>query len=170
MMSWDRPVSSDRDGAGRTHKPRLAMLGAGGAMVLAIAGAVALIVAAQQPAQAKRSIVVISASAPVLSVVDLSVSPAIKPGPDGQLHDAFSVTDFHVRVGQPVKLVINNTDTMDHSIIAPAVGVSIIARPGRHSYTLLVKKPGRFLWHCTYPCDPWSMQHIGYMRGYITAT
>jgi len=121
-------------------------------------------------ALAKRVFVSVPVSTPVQPVVDLSVSPAIKPGPDGQLHDAFSVTDFSVRVGQPVRLVINNTDTMDHSITSPAAGVNIIARPGQHAYTLLVTKPGRFEWHCIFPCDPWSMQRVGYMRGYITAS
>ena len=141
-------------------------------MLLLIALDVVLIATAQQPApaQARRDPAPGAVIPPVLPVVDLSVSPGIKPGPDGQLHDAFSVTEFHVHVGQPVKLIINNTDTMNHSISSPAAGVSIIARPGMHAYTLLVTKPGRFSWFCTYPCDPWSMQHLGYMRGYITAT
>lgn len=103
------------------------------------------------------------------TVVDLSVSPGVKPGPGGKLHDAFSVTNFTVRPGQPVKLVINNTDTSDHSITAVAAGVNIIVRPGLHTYTLLVHKKGRFAWICVYPCDPYSMAHFGYMRGYITS-
>ena len=82
---------------------------------------------------------------------------------------AFSVTDFTVKAGQPVKLVINNTDTSDHSITAMAAGVNIVVKPGQHTYTLLVQKQGRFSWICTFPCDPYSMTHVGYMRGYITS-
>ena len=44
-----------------------------------------------------------------------------------------------------------------------------VAKPGTHSYTLLVTKSGVFQWHCNYPCDPYSMMHDGYMRGTITS-
>jgi heme/copper-type cytochrome/quinol oxidase subunit 2 len=69
-----------------------------------------------------------------------------------------------------VKLVINNTDTVEHSIMAPGAGVNIVAKPGTHTYTLVVRKAGRFQWMCMMPCDPYSMSHDGYMRGYITAS
>jgi len=42
--------------------------------------------------------------------------------------------------------------------------------PGTHTYTLLVKQPGTFLWFCTFVCDEWAMEHPGYMSGYITAS
>jgi hypothetical protein len=35
---------------------------------------------------------------------------------------------------------------------------------------MLVHKAGRFQWFCGMPCDPYSMAHNGYMRGYITAS
>ena len=103
------------------------------------------------------------------STVYLTVSPAVKPGPDGKLHDAFSVTNFDVHAGQPVTLVINNTDSAQHSITAPGAGVNIVVRPGVHTYTLLVHRTGRFQWFCSFPCDTYSMSHAGYMRGYITS-
>jgi membrane fusion protein, multidrug efflux system len=102
--------------------------------------------------------------------VYLSVSPGIKPGADGKLHDAWSQTDFAVHVGQQVKLVINNTDTVPHSISSPAAGVNIVAKPGTHTYTLVVNKAGKFQWFCGYPCDPYSMSHDGYMHGTIVAS
>jgi heme/copper-type cytochrome/quinol oxidase subunit 2 len=68
-----------------------------------------------------------------------------------------------------VKLVINNTDGAPHSITAPAAGVNLVIRPGRHTYTLLVHKTGRFQWYCMEPCDPYAMSHTGYMRGDITS-
>lgn len=97
------------------------------------------------------------------------MSAGLQPGADGKLHDASSVTNFEVHADQPMKLVINNTDSGPHSITAPAADVNIIVRPGTHTYTLLVRKTGRFLWYCSQPCDPFSMSHLGYMRGYITA-
>ncbi len=113
------------------------------------------------------------ASSAVPTAVRLKVIPSSKRGPDGKLHDAFTVTNFAVHVGQPVKLTIDNTDNQPHSITSPAAGVSIVAKPGVHTYTLLVNKSGRFLWYCAYPCDSdahgWAMTHPGFMSGYITA-
>ena len=83
-------------------------------------------------------------------------------------------TEFAVKVGQPIKLRIDNTDNQPHSITAPEANVNIIAMPGIHTYVLYVTKPGRYLWFCVFPCDSnangWAMKHQGYMSGYITAT
>lgn len=141
------------------------------AVVLALVGAdVALINGAQ--AAPPRPIVQelkMSGTATVEPVVYASVTPEIKPAADGKLHDAFSVTNFVVHAGQPVKLIINNTDGAPHSITSPGAGVNIMVRPGTHSYTLLVRKSGHFHWYCMQPCDPYSMAHVGYMQGYITS-
>src|SRR5579871_2378696 len=114
------------------------------ALVLALIGIdVAVISAAQRPAPrpvVHRQVVKVNGTAQVAGTVYLSVSPGVKPGPDGKLHDAFSVTSFNVHAGQPVKLVIDNTDSAVHSITSPTAGVNIVVKPGTHSYTLLVKK------------------------------
>jgi hypothetical protein len=140
-------------------------------VVVALIGIDVAAVSASQnaPARPVVNVVHVSGAATIAPVVYLTVSPGLKPGADGQLHDAFSVTDFYVHADQPIKLVINNTDTAEHSITALGAGVNIVVKPGTHTYTLLVKHPGRFEWICTFPCDPYSMAHIGYMRGYITA-
>jgi len=108
------------------------------------------------------------------TVVDLKVVPDYKLGPDGKKHDAFTQTEFAVKVGQPLTLRIDNTDNQPHSITSPVAGVNITAMPGTHTYTLLVTHAGRFQWYCMYPCDSdsdgWAMRHPGYMSGYITAT
>jgi heme/copper-type cytochrome/quinol oxidase subunit 2 len=154
------------------HAAGLSILGAM-ALVLALIGIDVVAMQAAQPAPVRpivnRQVVKVSGTAPVVGTVYLSVSPGVKPGPDGKLHDAFSVTSFEVRAGHPVKLVIDNTDTAVHSITAPGAGVNIVVKPGTHSYTLLVTKSGVFQWHCNYPCDPYSMMHDGYMRGTITS-
>jgi heme/copper-type cytochrome/quinol oxidase subunit 2 len=149
----------------------VSVLGAVG-VVLALIAVDVVLISGTQPAQARpvTQIVKISGAPVVQPTVYLTVSPGLKPGPDGKLHDAFSVTNFYAHAGQPVKLVINNTDSADHSITAPAAGVNIMVKPGVHTYTLLVRKAGRFEWSCMMPCDPYSMSHVGYMRGYITVS
>jgi len=107
---------------------------------------------------------------PVAKVVVLKVIPEGKLGPEGEKHDEFTTTEFAVRAGQPQELRIDNTDEVPHSITAPTAGVNIVVMPGIHTYTLLVKQPGRFLWFCTFRCDEWAMEHPGYMSGYITAS
>ncbi len=144
------------------------------AVVLALIGVDLALVGGLQPSANARTRpatqVVKVSGAEVKAIVYLTASAELKPGPDGKLHDAFSVTNFYARVGQPVKLIINNTDTTAHSITAPSAGVSILVKPGTHTYTLLVRKAGRFEWLCMLPCDPFSMSHSGYMRGFITVT
>jgi hypothetical protein len=107
---------------------------------------------------------------PVAKVVSLSVIAEYKRGPEGEKHDAFTTTEFSVRAGQPQELKIDNTDSVPHSITAPEAGVNIVVMPGTHTYTLLVKQTGRFLWSCTFVCDEWAMQHPGYMSGYISVS
>jgi heme/copper-type cytochrome/quinol oxidase subunit 2 len=128
-------------------------------------------IAAAQPA-AKQALAV--APAPAAKAIDLKIIGSYRTGPDGAKHDAFTKTEFAVKVGQPLKLKIDNTDDVPHSITAPIVGVNITAAPGTHTYTLLVKQAGRFQWYCMIPCDSdahgWAMQNPGFMSGYITAT
>jgi plastocyanin len=147
------------------------VLGAVG-VILALIAVDIVLINGIQPAQARpiTQVVKISGAPAVQPTVYLTVSPGVKPGTDGKLHDAYSVTDFYAHAGQPVKLVINNTDDVAHSIVAPNAGVKIMVKPGTHTYTLLVRKAGRFQWFCMMPCDPYSMAHNGYMRGFITVS
>lgn len=156
----------------KTSKITLAAMSAVGVVLMLIGLDVALVSGAQ--ATPPRPVVhvvkmSVSGTTAVQPAVYLTVSPELKPGPDGKLHDAFSVTNFEVHAGQPVKLVINNTDSSPHSITSPDAGVNIVVRPGTHTYTLLVRKTGRFDWFCDQGCDPYAMSHLGYMRGTITS-
>jgi hypothetical protein len=123
--------------------------------------------ASAQPAAAAPASV---APAAASKVVDVTVAAEAKKGPEGKLHDAFSVTNFNVRVGQQVTLHINNTDTAAHSITSPEAGVNIVVQPGTHDYTLQVSKAGKFEWNCALPCDTWAMGQPGYMAGYIISS
>ncbi len=106
--------------------------------------------------------------------IELSVNGGWKKGPDGKLHDAFSMTEFKVKAGELVALKIDNKDESPHSITSALAGVNIVAMPGVHTYMMEVKTAGRFEWKCIIPCDTeangWAMTHPGYMAGYITAT
>lgn len=111
-----------------------------------------------------------AAAVVVPSQVSLAVVPGGKLGPKGEKYDAFTKTEFAVHVGRPVQLTIDNKDDVVHSITSTAAGVSIVVMPGKHTYTLVVHKAGHFKWICAFPCDPYSMDTVGYMQGYITAT
>jgi len=127
--------------------------------------------ATQAAATAPAAAGAATASTPqATKTVSLKIVPEYKKGPEGKKHDAFTVTNFNVKVGVPLKLQIDNTDEAPHSITAPMLGVNIIAQPGLHTYTLLVSKAGKYQWNCMLPCDDWAMQETGYMAGYITAT
>lgn len=142
-----------------------------------LAVAVALSVAAlirsserQEARAAARSASLMAWRPAVAKVVDLSIVAEYKRGPEGEKHDAYTVTEFAVHAGQPQLLRIDNTDSVPHSITAPEAGINIVAMPGVHTYTLVVKKPGTYVWFCGFVCDEWAMAHPGYMRGYITVT
>lgn len=146
---------------------------AGAAILAAVAmSAVAMIRSTerQEVRTASQAAEQFAALPPVAKTVALSVIPEGKRGPEGEKHDEFTVTEFAVRAGQPQELRIDNTDEVPHSITAPEAGVNIVVMPGVHTYTLLAKRPGRFLWFCTFRCDEWAMEHPGYMSGYITVS
>jgi plastocyanin len=113
-------------------------------------------------------------TAPPATTIHTTIVPGSKIGPDGIKHDAFTNTDFSVKAGQTVKLVINNTDEGEHSITSPVAGVNITIKPGLHTYTMVLKEKGHFQWFCIIPCDDnghgWAMKNAGYMSGYITVT
>jgi heme/copper-type cytochrome/quinol oxidase subunit 2 len=108
------------------------------------------------------------------SALDVKIMGSWKLGPDGKRHDAWTQTDFAVKVGKPLKLRINDADSSPHSLTSPEAGVNIIVLPGVHTYMLVVHKRGRFHWRCIMTCDTeaagWAMTHSGYMSGYITAS
>ncbi len=145
---------------------------AGAGILAAVAMSAAALIRTSERQEARAASQTAAALAwkpPVAQVVDLSVAAEYKPGPEGEKHDAFSVTEFTVHAGQPQQLRIDNTDTVPHSITAPEAGINIVVEPGVHTYTLLIGKPGKYVWFCTFVCDEWAMLHPGYMRGTITA-
>lgn len=112
-------------------------------------------------------------------------------GPDGKHHDSFVPASFVVKAGEPVKLVIINTDDMMHTFTDPGLGINVMVRAGTHengseavtpsttTATFTPTKTGQFRWHCMIPCDKgdghgWAMSagkdgpdRDGYMAGYV---
>lgn len=119
-----------------------------------------------------RNIAIAKSPSISLSTKDISttVLPGSKRGFDGQLHDAYTVTTFNAKVDQPISIKVNNTDSAAHSITAPDLGINIIVKPGIHTYSVIIRKKGHFVWYCDLPCDNWAMEHAGYMQGYFNIT
>lgn len=164
-----------RDESGELAAKRFGLKALAGAGIVAavLMSSVALIHSSEKTearAASRQAAEQIAALPPVARSVALAVHPEFKPGPEGEKHDAFTVTEFSVRAGQPQQLRIDNYDTVPHSITSPGAGVNIVVMPGIHTYTLEVKTPGHYLWFCTFACDEWAMEHTGYMSGYITVS
>ncbi len=177
--SGQRPTDQEKFDAevNRNGGMFLQTLGAVGIIAALGIATLALVVASQNHTSAvamPSAPVAAMPSAPVAQTISLGIGGSIKKGPDGKMHDAFSKTNFAVKVGQPVQIRIDNKDPMPHSITAPGTGVSITVYPGVHTYTMTATKAGRYQWKCVIPCDTaakgWAMSHPGYMVGYITAT
>jgi hypothetical protein len=100
-----------------------------------------------------------------------------KLGPDGQWHDAALPASFSVPAGAHVTLTLRNYDGSGHSFTSPTLGTGTTVpggsatSPGTTVVTFTAPtSPGRYLWFCDEPCDPWAMAHVGFMRGYVTVT
>jgi plastocyanin len=98
-----------------------------------------------------------------------------RKGPDGKWHDAAVPASFAVHPGDQVTLTVENYDSSPHTFTSPALGAATIVPAGSQSNPSVTKvtftapsKPGRYLWYCNLPCDPFAMVTIGYMRGYVT--
>lgn len=97
-----------------------------------------------------------------------------KKGSDGQWHDAYLPANFTVQQGDEVVVTVRNYDDMPHTFTAPGLKVSAVipkgseTKAGVATFTFTASKAGSYLWWCALPCDPWSMSHLGFMRGHVT--
>jgi heme/copper-type cytochrome/quinol oxidase subunit 2 len=101
-------------------------------------------------------------------------------GPDGKMHDAYMYTNFVVKPGEKVTLIMHNADTGPHTMTSPPLHLNLTFKPGVDKYTFVIPhKRGTFRWYCTVPCDTgaggWAMMsdgngpdRAGYMAGYFT--
>jgi len=95
-------------------------------------------------------------------------------GGTGQVQDAFSPAYFAVPADKTVHVTIISYDTAWHTFTSPALGLNVWVRPaGSHpsvtTFTFTTPSNGYFEWFCDVPCDGYSMQAPGYMKGEIHA-
>lgn len=109
-------------------------------------------------------------------IVKSDEEKAVK-GPDGNYHDAFIPANFSVQAGQKVRVVVYNYDDMKHSFTDPGLGVNATIAGGsekkasKTTFTFVApSKAGEYEWFCDFPCDPYSMMHMGLMRGEVTVS
>jgi uncharacterized cupredoxin-like copper-binding protein len=100
-----------------------------------------------------------------------------KKGSDGNWHDAFLPGDFSVKAGSTVHVVVENYDDAEHSFTAPGLGANATIAGGSEAKAAVTTftfrapaKAGSYEWFCAIPCDPWAMNHDGFMRGFVSVT
>lgn len=98
-----------------------------------------------------------------------------RKGSDGNWHDAYLPADFTVHPGATVRVSVRNYDESGHTFTAAGLGANETIAPGSEAQpsttTFSFKAPtrrGRYEWHCMVPCDPWAMEHAGFMKGFVT--
>lgn len=118
-----------------------------------------------------------AAAAPVqhVKLVVKSDTEHAKKGPEGTWHDAFLPADFSVSAGATVEVTVYNYDDAPHSFNASGLGVNVTVpggsetEPSEKTFTFHAPQhAGRYAWFCVMPCDPWAMNHDGFMKGYVT--
>lgn len=100
-----------------------------------------------------------------------------KRGRDGKWHDAAVPAIFTVHAGDKVTVTAYNHDSSPHTFTASTLNTNQVipggsaGNPSQATFTFTAPtKPGRYQWWCSIPCDPYSMAHVGFMRGYVTVT
>jgi plastocyanin len=118
-----------------------------------------------------------AASTRQLTLVARSDTEHGRKGADGKWHDAMLPASFTVAPGQRVEVTVYNHDDGAHTFTAPTLGVNAKIPGGTeksphvtHFTFRAPMKAGRYLWYCMMPCDPYSMAHVGFMRGYVTVS
>lgn len=97
-----------------------------------------------------------------------------KLGSDGNWYDAFLPADFTVQAGALVTVTVLNYDNSPHSFTASDLNVNQVIKPGSETtpstttFTFTAAKAGSYSWKCDPACDPWAMNHDGFMRGVVT--
>jgi plastocyanin len=142
--------------------------------VLAIRAAAALAVAALIAGLAG---VALAASSPSVARVALTIkadTQHARKGPDGKWHDAYLPAAFSVKTGEKVVVTISNYDAAPHTFTSKKLGLNVVIKPGSRSrpsvttFTFRAPRVGAYTWQCLANCDPWAMNHLGFMKGRVT--
>ncbi len=168
------------------------MIGMGLTGLLSILSTIVAVVALANPgtqpapASASMNATMASSATPATAARAEAVKLTIKSddehgrrGPDGKWHDAYLPANFAVHAGDKVTVTVYNYDTGSHTFTSSTLSAGGVINemipagsekaPHQTTFTFTApSQPGRYLWWCAMPCDPWAMEHIGYMRGYVT--
>jgi nitrosocyanin len=80
----------------------------------------------------------------------------------GEGYDKFYPQSVVVLKGDKVKLVLNNTDEMDHGFAIDAYGINQIVKAGQTiTIDFVADKAGVFTFYCTVPCGPGHSEMTG---------
>jgi len=169
MRNWSSRIGTGvRD---RRILPALVSLGA----IAVLATALSACGGGSSSATADEATEAASQGAQNVKLVIKSDEQKAKKGPDGNWHDAFLPANFSVEAGDVVNVTVYNYDDMPHTFTSSGLGTNetIAAgseeKPSKTTFTFdAPSKAGSYEWLCALPCDPWAMNHIGYMRGRVT--
>ena len=77
-------------------------------------------------------------------------------------YDKFYPQTIVVLKGDKVKLILNNTDEMDHGFAIDALGISQEVKAGQTiTIEFVADTAGVFTFYCTFPCGPGHSQMTG---------
>lgn len=80
----------------------------------------------------------------------------------GEGYDKFYPQTIVVLKGDKVKLILNNTDEMDHGFAIDALGISQTVQAGQTiTIEFVADTAGVFTFYCTFPCGPGHSQMTG---------
>ena len=135
------------------------------ALVVTVAAAVAIAVPARAAPHSVQTVVLTIRPMPH-SMLEHASWRSVKErlAPDERV----TGSNFAVRPGVPVKVVIWNYTNELHSFTSPELGVNVAILPGsaahphRAVFTFVAHTYGRISWHCGVPCG-------GYMGGNVYA-
>jgi len=97
-----------------------------------------------------------------------------KKDANGKWHDAYLPAAFSATTGDKVVVTIRNHDPAPHTFTAKKLGLNVVVKPGSAAhpsvttFTFTAPKAGSYTWQCLANCDPWAMNHLGFMKGLVT--
>jgi len=160
-------------GEAAARKFGLKALAGAGILAAVLMSMVALVQSAerQEARAASQDAAELTALPPVAKMVALSIIPEGKPrSPKAKKHDAFTITEFAVRAGQPQELRIDNTDSVPPQHHGAGSGRQH-RHNARHSHLHVARKAdGKVPLVLHLPMRRMGDGAPGYMSGYITVS
>src|SRR4051812_39844505 len=97
-----------------------------------------------------------------------------KKDANGKWHDAYLPAAFSATTGDKVVVTVRNYDAAPHTFTSKKLGLNVVikagsaAHPSVTTFTFFAPRAGSYTWQCLANCDPWAMNHLGFMKGVVT--